>query len=143
MIVDCHAHVFTHWIGACGHPTREIHMRYLQRVVTRTVAPTFRLRDGKRADTKALFRAGDEGWTGLADVNFRVGRFGQLEFTHEGEDYAVQYMPVGMQEQVAPPELMLAQMMNADVDHCVLQAGGGYGAIAEMNAFAGRQSPDG
>jgi len=19
MIVDCHAHVFTHWIGACGH----------------------------------------------------------------------------------------------------------------------------
>ena len=84
MIVDCHAHVFTHWIGACGHPTREVHRRYLQRVVTRTVAPTFRLRDGTRADTKALFRAGDEGWTGLADVNFRVGRFGQLEFTHEG-----------------------------------------------------------
>ena len=23
-IVDCHAHVFTHWIGACGHPTRDI-----------------------------------------------------------------------------------------------------------------------
>ena len=34
MIVDCHAHVFTHWIGACGHPTAEIHKRYLQRVVT-------------------------------------------------------------------------------------------------------------
>ena len=77
MIVDCHAHVFAHWIGACGHPTREVHRRYLQRVVTRTVAPTFRLRDGKRADTKALFRAGDEGWTGLADVDFRVGRFGR------------------------------------------------------------------
>ena len=50
-------------------------------------------------------------------------------------------MPVGMQEQVAPPELMLAQMMNAGVDHCVLQAGGGYGAMTEMNAFAGRQYP--
>ncbi|NJM33131.1 MAG: hypothetical protein HC848_10160, partial [Limnobacter sp.] len=81
MIVDCHAHVFAHWIGACGHPTREIHKRYLQRVVTRTVATTFRVRDGARADTKALFRAGDEGWSGLADVDFRVGRFGQLEFS--------------------------------------------------------------
>lgn len=142
MIVDCHAHIFAHWIGACGHPSREVHKRYLQRVVTRTVAPTFRLRDGKRCDTKALFRAGDEGWSGLADVDFRVGRFGQLEFTHEGEDYGVQYMPVGMQEQVAPPELMLAQMMNAGVDHCILQAGGGYGAMTEMNAFAGRQYPE-
>ena len=108
MIVDCHAHIFTHWIGACGHSTREVHKRYLQRVVTRTAAPTFRLRDGKRADTKALFRVGEEGWSVLADVDFRVGRFGQLEFTHEGEDYGIQYMPVGMQEQVAPPELMLA-----------------------------------
>ena len=48
MIVDCHAHVFTHWIGACGHKTRDIHKRYLQRVVSRTVAPTFRLRDVPR-----------------------------------------------------------------------------------------------
>ncbi len=142
MIVDCHAHIFAHWIGACGHPSREVHKRYLQRVVTRTVAPTFRLRDGKRCDTKALFRAGEESWSGLNDVDFRVGRFGQLEFTHEGEDYGVQYMPVGMQEQVAPPELMLAQMMNAGVDHCILQAGGGYGAMTEMNAFAGRQYPE-
>ncbi len=62
-------------------------------------------------------------------------------FAHEGEDYAVQYMPVGMQEQSAPPELMLAQMMNAGVDHCVLQAGDGYGAMTEMNAFAERQYP--
>lgn len=141
MIIDCHAHIFAHWIGACGHPSREVHKRYLQRVVTRTVAPTFRLRDGARADTRALFRAGEESWSGLADVDFRVGRFGQLEFRHEGEDYGVQYMPVGMQEQVAPPELMLAQMMNAGVDHCILQAGGGYGAMTDMNAFAARQYP--
>ena len=29
---------------------------------------------------------------------------------YEGEDYYVQYLPVGMQELVCPPELMLAQM---------------------------------
>ena len=44
MIIDCHAHVFTHWIGACGHPTRDVHNRYLQRMITRTVASTFRAR---------------------------------------------------------------------------------------------------
>jgi len=141
MIIDCHAHVFAPWTGACGHPSGEIHKRYLQKVVTRTVAPTFRLRDGAPADTRALYRTDDAGWSGLADVEFRVGRFGRLEFTHAGEDYGIQYMPVGMQELVAPPELMLAQMINAGVDHCVLQAGGGYGAMTAMNAAAARQYP--
>jgi predicted TIM-barrel fold metal-dependent hydrolase len=142
MIIDCHAHVFAHWIGACGHPTRDIHNRYLQRMITRTAASTFRSRDGARADTKALYRADDPGWSGLTDVDFRVGRFGQLEFTHEGQDHVIQYMPVAMQEMVAPPELMLAQMTYAGVDRCVLQAGGAYGAMTEMNAFAQRQYPD-
>ena len=141
MIIDCHAHVFTHWIGPCGHPTRDIHNRYLQRMITRTVASTFRARDGAQADTKALYRTDDPGWSGLTDVDFRVGRFGQLEFTHAGEDHVIQYMPVGMQEMVAPPELMLAQMTYAGVDHCVLQAGGSYGAMTEMNAFAQLQYP--
>jgi predicted TIM-barrel fold metal-dependent hydrolase len=141
MIVDCHAHVFAHWTGACGHPTREIHDRYLQRMITRTVASTFRERDGAGADTKALYTA-DPGWTGLTDVDFRVGRFGQLAFTHRGEEHVIQYMPVGMQEMVAPPELMLAQMRYAGVDHCLLQAGGAYGAMTEMNAAAQQKYPD-
>ena len=141
MIIDCHAHVFAHWIGACGHPTRDIHKRYLQRMITRTAASTFRTQDGARADTTALYRAGDPGWSGLTDVDFRVGRFGQLEFTHDGQDHVIQYMPVGMQEMVAPPELMLAQMNYAGVDRCVLQAGGAYGAMTEMNAYAQQQYP--
>ena len=141
MIIDCHAHVFMHWITATGHPTREIHKRYMQRMITRTVASTFRARDGAKADTKALYRPDDPGWTGLTDVDFRVGKYGQLEFTDKGEDYVIQYFPVGMQEMVAPPELMLAQMMNAGVDHCVLHAGGAYGAMTEMNAYSARQYP--
>ena len=136
MIVDCHAHVIQNWIGACGHPTRDLHMKYLQRVIAGTVARTYRARDGAPADTKALIRADDPGWSGLRDVDFRVGRFGQLEFTVDGEDYYTQYMPVGMQNLEAPPELMLAQMTYAGVDHAVLQAGGAYGAMTEYNAFA-------
>jgi predicted TIM-barrel fold metal-dependent hydrolase len=141
MIVDCHAHVIQNWIGACGHPARDLHMKYLQRVIAGTVARTYRARDGAPADTKALIRADDSGWSGLRDVDFRVGRFGQLEFTVDGEDYYTQYMPVGMQNLEAPPELMLAQMTYTGVDHAVLQAGGAYGAMTEYNTFAQLQYP--
>ena len=141
MIVDCHAHVFEHWTGACGHPSAAVHLKYLQKVVTRPAARTFRVRDGAQVQPSMLFRAGDNTWAGLADVNFRVGRFGQLAFTFEGDDYYVQYLPVGMQELCCPPELMLAQMTVADVDHCVLQAGGGYGAMNDYNAYAQHRYP--
>jgi len=139
MIVDCHAHVFQHWNGACGHPSTAVHLRYLQKVVTRPAARAFRVRDGVEIKPSMLFRASDNSWAGLTDVGFRIGRFGQLAFTWEGDDYVVQYLPVGMQELVCPPELMLAQMTVAGVDHCILQAGGGYGAMNDYNAFTQRQ----
>ncbi len=141
MLVDCHAHVFTHWQGACGHPSSAVHLKYLQKVVTRPAARAFRVRDGAEVKPTMLFRDGDNTWAGLTDVNFRAGRFGQLAFTYEGEDYYVQYLPVGMQDLVCPPELMLAQMTLAGVDHCLLQAGGGYGAMNDYNAFAQHQYP--
>ncbi len=141
MIVDCHAHVFTHWQGACGHPSRAVHLKYLQKVVTRPAARAFRVRDGREIKPTMLFRPDDNTWAGLTDVGFRVGRFGQLCFTYEGEDYYVQYLPVGMQELACPPELMLSQMIYAAVDHCILQAGGGYGAMNNYNAYAQHQYP--
>jgi predicted TIM-barrel fold metal-dependent hydrolase len=142
MIIDCHAHIIQNWTGACGHPTRDIHMKYIQRAVAHTVARTYRSRDGMPADTKALISPEDPSWTGLGDIAFRPGRFGQLEFTVGGEDYHIQFMPVGMQNLEAPPELMLAQMTYAGVDHAVLQAGGAYGAMTEYNVFAHSQYPD-
>jgi predicted TIM-barrel fold metal-dependent hydrolase len=142
MIIDCHAHVFQDWHGACGHPSNEIHLRYIQKNVTRPAAKTFRVRDGKQVAPTMLFRPDDNTWAGLADVDFRVGRFGRLEFTYEGEGYAIQYMPVGMQTIESPPEFMIAQMIYAGVDHCILQAGGGYGAMNDYNAFAQSQYPE-
>jgi predicted TIM-barrel fold metal-dependent hydrolase len=141
MIIDCHAHVFQHWADACGHPSSEIHRRYIQKVQTRTAARVFRARDGKAVSGAMLFEPGRNGWSGLTDVAFRVGNYGRMDFTIDGEDYHSQYMPVGMQQIVAPPELMLAQMQYAGVDRCVLQAGGGYGAMNDYNAFAQSQYP--
>lgn len=141
MIIDCHAHVFQNWADPCGHPSREIHRRYIQKVQTRTSACVYRA-DGTRASGSLLFRDGENGWSGLKDVDFRVGTYGRLDFTIDGEDHYAQYMPVGMQQIVAPPELMLAQMTYAGVDHAVLQAGWGYGAMNDYNAFAQNQYPD-
>src|SRR5437763_2936426 len=142
MIIDCHAHVFQNWHGACGHPSIDVHLKYIQKNVTRPAAETFRVRDGKRVKPGLLFREGDNTWAGLRDVGFRVGLNGRLEFTHEGEEYAIQYMPVGMQTIQSPPEFMIAQMLYAGVDHCILQAGGGYGAMNDYNAFTQSQYPE-
>jgi predicted TIM-barrel fold metal-dependent hydrolase len=142
MIIDCHAHVFENWQGPCGHPSAAIHLKFLQKTVTRPAAKAFRARDGKRVKTDMLFRAGDNTWAGLTDLQFRVGAHGRLCFTWEGEDYFVQYMPAGMQEIVCAPDFMINQMINAEVDHCILQAGGGYGAMNDYNAFTQSQHPD-
>lgn len=142
MIIDCHAHVFQDWAGACGHPSAEIHRNYMQKVQTRTSARIYRSRDNKEFAGSLLFQDGDNSWAGLKDLNFRVGNYGRLDFTIDGDDYHSQYMPIGMQHIVAPPELMLAQMANAGVDHTVLQTGWGYGAMNDYNAFAQSQYPD-
>jgi hypothetical protein len=142
MIIDCHAHVFENWHGACGHPSVDIHLKYIQKNVTRPAAKTFRVRDGKQVKPTMLFRPHDNTWAGLNDVGFRVGPYGRLEFTHEGESYAMQYMPVGMQRIESPPAFMVAQMIYAGVDHCILQAGGGYGVMNNYNAFAQNQHPE-
>jgi len=81
MIIDCHAHVFQNWKDACGHPSIEIHLKYLQKVVTRPAARAFRARDGAEVKPHMLFRPDDNSWAGLTDVGFRVGRYGQLQFT--------------------------------------------------------------
>lgn len=104
MIIDCHAHVFRHWAGACGHESREIHWKHIQKNVTRPAAKVRRARDGAPGDPATLSRLGDNTWAGLRDdIQFRVGPFGRLEYTLDGEDYYIQYMPVGMAEMEAPP----------------------------------------
>src|SRR5574341_1182303 len=143
MIIDCHTHVFQHWAGACGHESREVHWKYIQKNVTRPAARVRRARDGAAGDAQALFRTGDNSWAGLReDIGFRVGRFGRLEYTLDGEDYYIQYMPVGMATIEAPAELQLAPMSYVGVDHSVLQAGMSYGVMNDYNAFCQKQYPD-
>ena len=143
MIIDSHSHIFQNWMGACGLPSREIHWKHIQKIVARPAAKVFRARDGAPAEASPLTREGDSSWAGLRDdVEFRVGRYGRLEFIVDGEDYYVQYMPVAMAEFESTPEFMLTQMNAAGIDRCVLQAGFSYGYMNDYNALAQREYPD-
>ena len=142
MIVDSHAHIFEKWSGACGLPSRALHWRYIQKIVTRPAAKVIRFSDGQSADASALFSGDGCSWSDLRDdVQFRVGNYGRLDFTVGGEDYYVQYMPPAMADIESTPELMITHMNAAGVDHCVLQAGYSYGAMNDYNALAQNQYP--
>ena len=143
MIVDSHAHVFENWHTLCGHENKGIHLKYIQKNLTRPAASVFRMRDGAPAEAQLLFRKGDNGWTGLRDdIRFRVGTYGRLEFSIDEEDFFVQYYSVNMTELQSPPELMLAHMRYAGIDHCILQAGPNYGMVNDLNAFAQSAYPE-
>jgi predicted TIM-barrel fold metal-dependent hydrolase len=142
MIIDSHTHIFENWFGPCGHPSKKIHLKYLHKLATRTVAKTMRKRDGALVDGSLLYLKGDNTWNGLReDVHLHVGIYGRLEYTVDGEDYYVQYMPAAMKEIEAPPELLLAQMNLVGIDHCVLQAGMTYGVMNDYNALAQHDYP--
>ena len=143
MIVDSHAHVFENWHDNCGHERKEIHLKYIQKILTRPAACVFRARDGVQIDIPLLFHDGDNTWKGLRDdIRFRIGTYGRIFFSVDGEDYFIQYFPVNMADIQAPPELMLAQMAYAGVDHCILQAGPNYGRVNDLNAYAQNAYPD-
>jgi predicted TIM-barrel fold metal-dependent hydrolase len=143
VIIDSHAHIFEKWSGPCGLPSRALHWRYLQKNLCRPAAGVFRASDGAPSEAAHLFRPGTNGWSGLRDdIDFRVGPYGRIEFTVEGEDHYVQYMPVAMAEIESTPEFMLTQMTAAGVDHCLLQAGFTYGYMNDYNALAQRHYPD-
>ena len=142
MIVDSHSHIFEKWSGACGLPSRQIHWKYLQKNLTRPAAKVYRFRDGAPSSASHLFE-GDNSWAGLRDdIDFRVGPSGRVEFTIDGEDHYVQYMPAAMYEIESTPEGMITHMNAAGVDHCVLQAGFTYGYMNDYNALAQSQFPD-
>ena len=67
MFIDSHAHIFEKWSGACGLPSRDIHWRYIQKVVTRPAAKVMRLRDGAAADASMLFLGNGYTWAELRE----------------------------------------------------------------------------
>jgi predicted TIM-barrel fold metal-dependent hydrolase len=126
MIVDVHAHIFPHLGGAGGWKSASAHLAFQK-------AGLYIPRHGGTKNSESL-----EG----ADFNFRVGRFGRFEWSENGVDYYRQYNPPSLQDQVASPEFMLAQMDHAGVDIAVLQNALFYGKLNQYFSKCVKKYPD-
>jgi len=128
MIIDCHMHVFPWLGGACGWESQEAHLDYLQKFMYSAARP--------QAAAKPDF------WTSELDINFRVGKFGRMEWTEDGVEYYRQFMPPSLQKQTASPEFIIVQMEHAGVDMAVLQNCKLYGKLNDYFAECVRKYPD-
>ena len=91
---------------------------------------------------KPLLAGERDGISWQPDRNFRIGRFGRVEFTHEGEEYYTQWYPTTMWDMSSPPEYMVAQMDYAGVDRAVLQHDRVYGKLDDFLAECVSRYPD-
>jgi predicted TIM-barrel fold metal-dependent hydrolase len=126
MIIDAHAHAWPYLGGASGYPTVAQHLKFLQR----TAAFSTHLK------AKGPRPTPDE------DVNFRIGRFGRLEWTKNGEDCYVQMQAPVIMNMEWPPEAMLAHMDWAGVDKGVLYQNHIYGMLNDYLSDCVKKWPD-
>ena len=118
-------------------------MRFQQRHMLWHMQGIRRLADQHRVNRRTLHDGRGTGLSNMFDVNFRPGEHGRLVWTHEGEDYYVQWMPAALQAFEAPADLMIAQMDELGVDVGVISRAHIYGRLNDlvadaMNRFPGR-----
>jgi len=147
MIIDAHAHIFPYLGGASGFDSVSTHLVYFQRIVGGALPPSEvrRVADNSVVEDQALWGAWDEndpGPGGAYDVNFRIGKFGRLEWTKGGIDYYVHLYAPSLQDMAAPAEFMLAEMDYAGVDMAVLQNTFLYGQLNDYFAEAVKRYPN-
>ncbi len=130
MIIDAHGHVFPRF-GTDSEDPGELQLKFIQYHTKSHPQGWRRRRDGMPAPS-ALLAPHAEGLAGLTDVGFRVGNYGQLECTVGSEDYYLQWYPVSLRDNSAPPELLIAYMDYVGVGKAVLQHDHVYGA---QNAY--------
>jgi predicted TIM-barrel fold metal-dependent hydrolase len=141
-IVDSHVHIFPYLDEPCGFGSQAEHRQFLQLYMATHGEPVRRLSDHAQVRRQTLHDGRLDGPASLRQVDFRVGRFGRLEWTAEGQDLYLQFFPPSLQDMASPPELMLQQMVRAGVDRAVLQNARLYGRLNEYFAEAVRAYPD-
>jgi hypothetical protein len=141
MIIDSHHHIFPFLDGPCGFRSREEHMRFLQFYIAGHGQPVKRVKDDVVVTEPTLCDPTVSGPEGLWDVDFRVTRNGRFEWTRDGVDYYIHFMPPSLQTNASPADFVLAQMAYVGVDVAVLQNAHLYGRSDEIFAEAIRQHP--
>ncbi len=103
--------------------------------------PVRRIRDHSQVAAQTLHHGVLDGPASLRNVKFRVGRYGRFEWTVDGEDLYIQFMPPSLQTMESPAEFMLQQMSRAGVDVGILQNARLYGRLNDFFADAVRRYP--
>ena len=138
-IFDAHAHCFPplgedRGIMSTRLAEHQYHVRFHRQGIRRT-------RDDALMDTPLL--AGEkDGVSFQPDVDFRIGEFGRVEFTADGEDYYIQWMPPTLVDMSSSPEFMIAQMDYVGVDRAVIQHDRIYGRLDDFLSDCVRKYPD-
>lgn len=141
-VIDSHAHFFPFLGGPSGFPTVDEHLAYIQWALRRHVQPVHRSRDNVIMQQQSLVEGDERGRSSLTEVDFRAAKYGRFEWSIDGEDYFLQFMPPSLQDMVAPPEFLLALMDYAGIDVAVLQNDAIYGRLNEEFAQAAARWPD-
>ncbi len=135
MIIDSHAHIFPYLGGRAGYDSVSDHLDACQRGMhEHLVQPVRRRRDNEPVQEETLWDPQDPTLEGKYEVDFRAGKHGRFEWTHQGVDYYIQYFPPWMSEMRATPGWLSTQMDQAGVDKAVLQCGSTYGRLNEYYA---------
>lgn len=141
MIVDSHMHVFPFLGGPCGFSSLEEHLRFLQLYISTHTNPVRRLRDHAVVEDRRPLSGPPVAPDRLLDAGFRVGKHGRFEWTLDGEDYYLSFLPPSLQNMESPPDFIIQQMAHAGVDCGVLQNAHLYGRLEEYFADAVRRYP--
>lgn len=139
VVFDAHTHCFPPMASSrefdedCLKET-QYHVRFGNRGIRR-------VRDGAPLEGQPLLGEGD-GISWLPDVGFRIGRFGRVEFTHQGDDYYYHFLPPAMFDMSSPPEYIVTQMDYAGVDRAVIQHDRVYGRMDDYLGECVPKYPD-
>lgn len=128
IVIDSHAHIFGYLGEKNGFESEKDHLNELQRKLSRhSTMPVRRKKDNKIVKEKTLWDPNDQSMTGKYEVGFRVSRYGRFEWTKDGIDYYIQYLPPTLQYQESSPEFLKVLMEYAGIDKAVLQCSDVYG----------------
>ena len=130
MIIDSHAHIFPYLGGPSGFESAEVHLYHCQRAMHNHLAqPVRRADDHSIVKEPTLWDPDKPGPEGRKNVDFRAGKYGRFEWTKDGVDYYIQYMPPYLHDMTAPPELLIASMDYTGIDKAVLAGSRTYGFL--------------
>jgi predicted TIM-barrel fold metal-dependent hydrolase len=143
MIIDSHAHIFPYLGGKSGYGSVDEHLLVCQKAMHEHLSqPPRRIKDNVIIKEKKLWDPRDPSFKGRKNVNFRVGQFGRFEWTQDGVDCYIQYLPPTLRDMTCPPDLLKAMMDYVGIDMAVLQCGDVYGKLNYYYAMVLDEHPE-